>query len=76
MTEIKRIVVENFPVARLPEELRVGLAADARVTVTVEADAVVVQRRTLTDYFGAGKGAYPAPDDAVEQIRKLRDEWD
>jgi hypothetical protein len=77
MTEIKRIVVEHFPVSRLPDELRAGLAEGACVTVTVEAESAPVgPRRPLTSYIGAGKGAYASPEEAVAEIRKLRDEWD
>ena len=74
MGENKKIVVEHYPVDRLPEELRRGLEAGALVTITVEPDRTIVQpRRSFSEFFGnAGR----AHDDPVADIRKLRDEWD
>ncbi len=77
MNENKRIVIEHYPVEKLPEELRAGLsgAQTVRVTVEPEIEREVAPPR-LTRFFGAGRGAYPAASDVVSEIRKLRDEWE
>jgi hypothetical protein len=76
MTEIKKIVVEHFPVDRLPEELRRGIENGQMVRVVVEAEVESPAPRSLRDFWGSARGAYPTPADAVAEIRKLRDESD
>lgn len=75
MGEHKKIVVEHYPVERLPDDLRQGLEAGATVRVTVENDGVAAadQVRPLSDYLGKlGK----VHSDPVSDIRNLRDEWE
>lgn len=74
MGEQRKIVAEHFPVEKLPEELRAGLADARHVTVTVEVEEPP-QQRSLLSFWGAGKGVYDSPEAAVDAIRKLRDEW-
>ena len=77
MGEEKKIIVEHYPAAKLPEELRRGLETGQMVRVTVEAEAEpAVSKRSLTSFVGAAKGIYPTPEDALEAIRALRDEWE
>ena len=74
MTEQKKIVTEHFPVDRLPEELRRGIESGRMVRVVVEAEPP--QKRSLRSFLGCGKGLYATPEEAVAEIRKLRDESD
>jgi hypothetical protein len=76
MTEQKKIVTEHFPVDRLPEELRRGIESGRMVRVVVEAEVGVAPKRSLRQFLGSGRGAYPTAADAVDEIRKLRDESD
>jgi hypothetical protein len=76
MGEYKKIVVDHYPVDQLPSDLRAGLEAGKSVRVTVEVPETVSEpKRPLSYYFGKGTGAY-AGCDPVDEIRKLRDEWD
>jgi hypothetical protein len=69
--EIK-IVVEHYPVERLPEELRRGLTTGETVRVTIEPE-VAKAAQDLLSLFGAGAGVYSEAE-AVSDIRALRDE--
>lgn len=77
MGEMKRIVTPEVLVDELPEHVRRGIDSGTRVKVTVEAggDASPAPR-PLREFFGAGRGLYATPEEAVEFIRSLRDEWD
>ncbi|MEQ1715702.1 MAG: hypothetical protein ABL907_06925 [Hyphomicrobium sp.] len=76
MSERRKIVIENYPADRLPEDLRRRVDDGAsRVTVTIESS----DRRELpplTSYIGQGKGCYASPEEAVAAINALRDEWE
>jgi len=78
MGETKKIVVEHFPVDKLPDELRRGIEAGqvVRVTVEEESESMAPPYRSLSDFVGAGRGLYATPEEATDFIRKLRDEWD
>lgn len=78
---MNKIVVEHYPVARLPEELREGLDDVGSVRVTVEADipkpmatgdVIAAARQRLA----ARRGEGVTIEEAVARIRQLRDEWD
>jgi len=77
---MNRIVREHYPVERLPEDLRaeLGLAQTARVVIETE-DAP--SRRTaraaaIAELLEHRRKLAPSASDSVEQVRKLRDEWD
>ena len=78
MGEIKRIVVEGFPVENLPEAVRRGIENGQLVRVTVEADTAgpPAQKRTMRSFLGSAPGLYGSPEEVVDYIRGLRDESD
>jgi hypothetical protein len=76
MGAMKKIVVEQFPVDRLPAELREGLEAGRTVKITVEGDAAAESLPPLASYIGAAQGVYSDPGDAAARIGALRDEWE
>lgn len=76
MTELKKIVVEHFPVDRLPDELRRGLQSGQMVRVVVEAEVERPAPRPLRELFGCAKTGLKTPEEAVAAVRTLRDEWD
>ena len=77
MGERKKIVVEHFPVDRLPEELRRGLDAGTTARIIVEPEVKPsTSLPPLTSYLGAAQGVYTGPEDAVSAIRALRDDWE
>lgn len=72
-------VIDDYPAARLPADLRGTIDPAARVRVTVaeqRAEPPPFKPKRLRDFIGAGKGVYESPEDAVAAIRALRDEWD
>ena len=73
MGEHKKIVIEHYPVDKLPEELRRGLEAGAVVTITMESEQGPRPKRSIVELFGKGGRVHTDP---VADIRKLRDEWD
>lgn len=77
MTEHRKIVVEHYPVDRLPLELQAGLEAVSTVRVTVEAAEVAHDRLPpLASYIGKAKGLNASPEDVLTYIRELRNEWE
>ena len=77
---MNKIILENYPVERLPDEIR-GAFRDANaVKLTVEAEAplgvpmndVVAALRSDLARRDVGVSA----GDAARQIRSIRDEWD
>lgn len=76
MGETRKIVVENYPAHKLPEDLRRQIGDDETVKITVESIETPKVRRPLSDYVGAGKGIYATPEEALKAIRSLRDEWE
>ncbi len=87
---MNRIVREHYPVEKLPEDLREGLPAGRKVTVTLE-EEVAFEPINLAEVEDALREARPmtladirarlrptglGPNEAVERIRALRDEWD
>jgi hypothetical protein len=75
MGETKKIVVENYPAHKLPEELRRGLEQQGKVRVTIES-ADACREKSLVSFVGSAAGCYPTPEDANNAIRTLRDEWE
>ena len=73
MDEAKRVVVENYPAGKLPDDVRGDIDPAHRVRVTVEdADAGPRYKR----FQGAAAHRNTSVEDAVSRIRALRDEWD
>ena len=77
MGEHKRIVIEDYPVENLPEELRGGIETGHRVTVTVEEseDRWSDLFRRIDAYQSANT-RHVTSEEAVARVRAIRDEWD
>ena len=73
---MNKIVREHYPAERLPEELREGLAPDARVTVTIETEVPPEKVLTLEEMFALRREVFSSPEEAVRHVRALRDERD
>jgi hypothetical protein len=77
---MNRIVRDHYPAEKLPEDLRAGLPIGAQVQVTI----LVEPPQKSTEDVLAMIDAYRATrqetvrtvEDAVAEIRALRDEWD
>lgn len=76
-----RIVLEHYPAAKLPNDLRgdIALAAMVKVVVEEEADrSVPLSGNAVRDLLmrTRGKNRPVTSEEAVARIRALRDEWD
>ncbi|MFG1300981.1 hypothetical protein V5F49_14410 [Xanthobacter sp. V3C-3] len=73
---MNRIVRQNYPVEKLPEDLRdVGEKGDG-LRVIVEAVPAPVSEARLRELLALARSVEPIGDDPVERIRQLRDEWE
>jgi len=82
MGDQKTIVVEHYPVERLPDDIRERIARSIGdgpfVKLHIEVDALPADAgstRPFDHYFGKGDGTYSGLD-PIDDIRKLRDEWE
>ena len=74
---MNRIVRRHYPASKLPEELREGLPADARVTVEVEQEEQRPERvMSLEEIFAMRQPTFKTGEEADDYVRSMRDEWD
>ena len=73
---MNKIVRQNYPASKLPEDLREGIDPSMRVTVTVTEDEPDHQPMTLEEIWALRRPPYRSAEDIVSGIRQLRDEWD
>jgi hypothetical protein len=74
-----RIVRKSYPVARLPDDLRILLDPSKTVTLVMEQEDDAAARApslAFMRFFGAAKELDTSVESAVERIRMLRDERD
>jgi hypothetical protein len=71
---MNKIVRQHYPVSRLPEDLRGGLAADAFVTVVISTGGAA--QPSFRSLFEALEPSRVSSDEAVARVRALRDEWE
>jgi len=74
---MNRIVRENYPVSKLPEDLRTGLDPQAAVTVTiVEQDAKHPERVvSLNEIWALRAPPFRTAQEIDDDLRRDRDEW-
>jgi hypothetical protein len=78
---MNKIVREQYPASKLPDDLRGPLPPQALVRVTVESDETAVKslKQIMQDIEAArSTGEWPSisTEEAVARIRASRDEWD
>jgi hypothetical protein len=79
---MNKIVLEHYPVEKLPEDLRVGLDAYRTVRVIIEEEAnskgLATPAETVAAIrkFRAENPERENLDESVARIRDLRNEWD
>jgi hypothetical protein len=74
---VNKVVRENYPASKLPEDLREGIDPASRVTVTVMEDEKPAHRvMTLEEIFASRRPPYRSKEEIDAEIRRLRDEWD
>ena len=73
---MNKIIRQNYPASKLPEDLREGINPSTRVTVTVIEDGPPYQPMTLEEIWALRRPPYRSAENIVSGIRQLRDEWD
>jgi hypothetical protein len=74
---MNKVVRENYPASKLPEDLREGIDPASRVTVTVTEDGKLPHEvMTLEEIFASRRPPYRSKEEIDAEIRRLRDEWD
>jgi hypothetical protein len=73
---MNKVVRGNYPVSKLPADLREGLDPSAQVSVTVVQDSDVKAPHDLEEILSARSAPFRASEEIVSAVRTLRDEWD
>ena len=73
---MNRIVRENYPASRLPEDLRAGVDPGATVTVTiVEEEKRPEKVMSLEEIWALRAPPFRTAHEIDEDLRRDRDEW-
>ena len=74
---MNRIVRENYPASKLPEDLRAGVDPSSTVTVTiVEEEKRPTKVMTLEEIFALRRPPFRTAEEIDDDLRRQRDEWD
>lgn len=79
---MNKIVLEHYPVDKLPEDIQRAVGSADAVTLTIEADGPTsLDRDTLVAELRAQKLAMlpnegTSLDEATDRVRQIRDEWE
>jgi hypothetical protein len=75
---MNKIVRENYPVEKLPEDLREGIDPKSKVSVTIAVKEPESPRRvmSLEEIFALRRPPYRSKEEIDADIRRDRDEWD
>jgi hypothetical protein len=74
---MNRIIRENYPASKLPEDLRAGLDPAAIVTVTIAEEEKRPEKvMSLEEIFSLKGFRRRSAAEIDEDLRRQRDEWD
>ncbi len=73
---MNKIVRENYPASRLPDDLREGMDRSATVTVTVTEEKRPEHVLSLDEIFAMRRSPYRSKEEIDAEIRRQRDEWE
>jgi hypothetical protein len=74
---MNRIIRENYPASKLPEDLRAGVDPTATVTVTiVEEEKRPEKIMSLDEIFSVKGFRRRSAAEIDDDLRRQRDEWD
>jgi hypothetical protein len=74
---MNRIIRENYPASKLPEDLRAGVDPSSTVTVTiVEEEKRPEEVMSLEEIFSLKGFRRRSAEEIDEDLRRQRDEWD
>jgi hypothetical protein len=73
---MNRIIRDNYPIEKLPEDLRQLVDPTKAVRIVVEQADSDEPSDSLTRFAGRFADRNVSAEEAVARIRALRDEWD
>jgi hypothetical protein len=78
---MNKIIRENYPVSKLPEDLRPTNDPAARVKVTIEEETIGEEQppekvMTLEEICALRRPPYRTKEEIDADLRRDRDEWD
>jgi hypothetical protein len=74
---MNKIVKENYPASKLPDDLRIGVDPEATVTVTITLQEERPEHvPTLEEIWAMRRPPFRTKDDIDAEVRRQRDEWD
>jgi hypothetical protein len=74
---MNRIIRENYPASRLPEDLRVGVDPSSTVTVTIVEEEKTPERvMSLEEIWALRTPPFRTAREIDDELRRDRDEWD
>jgi hypothetical protein len=73
---MNKIIRDNYPASKLPEDLREGIDPATKVTVIVQPNTPPDQVMSLEEIFALRRPPFRSAHDILGEIRQLRDEWD
>jgi hypothetical protein len=75
---MNRIVRENYPVSKLPKDLRIGLDPEAAVTVTIVEEDTKSSKKvmSLDEILALRAPPFRTAEEIDADLRRDRDEWD
>jgi hypothetical protein len=74
---MNRIIRENYPASKLPEDLRAGVDPSSTVTVTiVEEERRPEKAVSLEEIWALRTPPFRTAKEIDDDLRRQRDEWD
>jgi len=74
---MNRIIRENYPASKLPEDLRAGVDPSSTVTVTiVEEERPPEKVMSLEEIWALRTPPFRTAREIDDELRRNRDEWD
>jgi hypothetical protein len=75
---MNKIIRQNYPASKLPEDLRQGVDPDSTVTVTVTTEELTPPEHvmSLEEIFASRRPPFKSVEEIDAEIRRQRDEWD
>jgi hypothetical protein len=75
---MNKIVREDYPATKLPEDLREGLdpAAQVRVTIEVVSQSDGKRPMSLDEIFALRRPPFRSAEEIDRELREERDSWD
>ena len=75
---MNRIVRENYPASKLPEDLRAGVDPTATVTVTIVEEEAKQPRKVMSieEIWALRAPPFRTTQEIDDDLRRDREEWD